>query len=180
MPYFIDTANSEVVVRPPGATAAPGQAIIDGETAAACGLVHGQRLTPEQAQALLDGSPSRFRALLAGDTADGTDGTAPASRAEVPSAALPSPAVGSPAPTSTRSAAAQRANRAAMIVESVSWIVLILSVVLGVAAALQTRLDIEGQTVHPFVWAGIGIAIGGAFQALVVIMVAAYIQAKTE
>jgi hypothetical protein len=66
MPYFIDIVNLEVVVRPPGATAGQGQAIVDRDTAAACDLAHGQKLTAEQAQALLDGSPSRFRALLAG------------------------------------------------------------------------------------------------------------------
>jgi len=58
--------------------------------------------------------------------------------------------------------------------------VLILSLILGVAVAAQTRTTIDGESVHPFVWTGIGIAIGGAFQCLVVIMIAAYIEAKTE
>lgn len=57
---------------------------------------------------------------------------------------------------------------------------LILSVILGVAIAAQTRINTDGETVHPFVWTGIGVAIGGAFQSLVVIMIAAYIEAKTE
>jgi hypothetical protein len=177
MPYFIDTANLEVVVRPPGAVAGQGQAVIDGETAAACGLTHGQKLTADQAQALLDGSPSRFRALLAGD-ATGDAAAQPSS--DTPPAQFRTPATG-PSPTGTlRSPAAQRANRAATIVEVVSWIVLILSVVSGVAIAAQTRIDSNGETAHPFVWTGIGVAIGGAFQALVVIMIAAYIEAKTE
>ena len=178
MPYFIDFANLEVIVRPPGATAEEGQAEVDGETAIRCDLAHGQKLTAEQAQALLDGSPSRFRALLVGAATESDEPQSLPGAVPTPRRQTPTTQSASTAPF--RASATQRANRVASIVEVVSWIVRILSVISGVVSAAQTRVNMYGDTVHPFVWRGIGFAIVGSFHCLVMIMFATYIEAKTE
>jgi hypothetical protein len=79
------------------------------------------------------------------------------------------------------SAAARRASGVAKVVEFVSWNAVALSVVAGVILAATPRTTTSAftsETTHPYVPLGVGVAVGGAFQALVVIMIAAYIQAK--
>jgi hypothetical protein len=52
---------------------------------------------------------------------------------------------------------------------------------MGIVLATQTRLnEFTGETEHPYVAAGITVAVVGSFEALVVIMFATYIKARTE
>ena len=81
---------------------------------------------------------------------------------------------------SSRSAAAKRANGVAATVEAIAWFFLGLSVLGGFIIALQTRIDEFGQQERPYALTGISVAVVGAFQALVVIMIATYIRARTE
>ena len=167
MPYFIDIERRQVVVMPPGATSTPGQIFIDAEIAAASDLHPGQVLTEAQASALLDGSPIEYRAASP----------------QAPPLPSPRPAetqTGSQRSRPTRSATAARASGVAGVVEGMAWFFLVASVLGGILLTVQTRTDAFGFKDHPYVVAGVTIAIGGAFQALVVIMIAAYIKARTE
>ena len=65
MPYFIDLDSRTVIVKSPGKNPMPGEAVVDRETAVACGLKSGQLLTAEQVRALRDGSVSAYRAATA-------------------------------------------------------------------------------------------------------------------
>lgn len=78
--------------------------------------------------------------------------------------------------------ATHRANRVAAIVEGAAWCYLVLGVLGGLIVAVQTRPTESGfgEVTRPFVAAGVAIMATTAFQALVVIMVAAYIQSRTE
>ena len=65
MPYFIDLDSRTVIVKSPGKNPMPREAVVDHETAVACGLKSGQLLTAEQVRALRDGSVSAYRAATA-------------------------------------------------------------------------------------------------------------------
>ena len=83
--------------------------------------------------------------------------------------------------SSSQSAATRRANTAAGLVEAAAWFALCASIVLGFSVARRTVHNlVSGETEHPYIATGIGIAFAGSFQALVVIMIAAYIKARTE
>ena len=166
MPYFIDLERRQVVVMPPGTAPAAGQAVVDRYTAEACDLRHGQLLNEAEVTALLDGSPTTFRAAAAQDSTVRAPG--------------PTGRLGDTTAQSSRSAAAKRANGVAATVEAISWFFLGLSVLGGFIIALQTGIDEFGQQEHPHVLTGIAVAVGGVFQSLVVIMIATYIQARTE
>ena len=57
--------------------------------------------------------------------------------------------------------------------------ILVLTVIGGLIIAAQTSYD-GYETTHPYIGVGIGIAIGGSINCLMIIMVAAYIKAKME
>ena len=69
MPYFIDRDNRTVIVKGWGENPMPRQAVVHGETAAACNLTHGQVLTVQQMGYLLDGLVNAFNASIAGGAA---------------------------------------------------------------------------------------------------------------
>lgn len=165
MPYFIDIERRQVVVMPPGATPAPGQREVDTNTANATDLRHGQVLTEAQVDALLSASPETFRAATA--QATGTP-LAHGSNAATPNR-----------PRRPQTTAA-RANSVAGVVEGMAWGFLVLSVIFGIVIAAQARTNEFGATEHPFVITGLSVAVAGSFQALVVIMIATYIKARTE
>ncbi len=77
------------------------------------------------------------------------------------------------------SSARDRARSVASVVEGASWVFLAVGVLLGVWVALHK--DSSPQSVRSVnVAIGAGIAVGAAFFALVVIMVATYIQARMD
>jgi hypothetical protein len=164
MPYFIDIGRNVIVVTAPGHWVSPVQRTtmveVDRFTAEACGLRHEQTLTDAQVDALRKGSIDEFR-LLTTTPADAQEST--------------------PTATARTSSAAQRASTVARLVEFASWVFLVICISVGIGvASVPTTNAITGESEHSNVLAGVAIAIGGAFQALVVIMVATYIIARTE
>jgi len=164
MPYFIDRTNPTVIVKSPGSRPGPNEAEIDGTTAAACNLSHGQVVTLWQMGYLLKGSIAAFNASIAGGAA--------------PSAATHwSEQIRDVPPR--RAASASRAHSVAAIVEIMSWIFLVLCIIGGVVLTQQEK-NYSGGLNSAFVIAGLEIAIGGSFAALVMIMFASYIGSRTE
>ena len=72
------------------------------------------------------------------------------------------------------------ARSVAALVEALGWILLVLAVLTGVIVAARSEPDFFGNEHHPHVGLGVAIAVGGAFQCLVIIMVAAYIKARMD
>ena len=164
MPYFIDRDSRTVIVKSPGKNPMPREAVVDGETAAACNLSHGQVLTNQQMGYLLDGSIAAFNASIAGGAA--------------PSAATHwSEQIRAVPPR--QAASASRAHSVAAIVEITSWIYLVLCIIGGVVLTQQEK-NYSGGLNSAFVILGLEIAIGGSFSALVMIMFASYIRSRTE
>ena len=169
MKYFVAIQNHTVAIVPPGAKPPRGCIEIDPDMAIVCELRNNQHLSSAQFASLRSKSPSGFRD--AGSMSRTPQVEAPGLDADQP---IRASAV-------RRSNTLQRANGVAGVVEMISWLFLTAAVVLGIVISMQARADgISGDTGHPFVAYGIGIAVFGAFQALVVIMVATYIQARTE
>lgn len=96
----------------------------------------------------------------------------------------PAPGQDQPAATSFVPYSVTRAAKVATAVETISWLLLIAAVIGGLVVAAQTGSEINSwgsaHTTHPHVVLGIGLALGGAFQCLLVIMIASYIRAKME
>jgi hypothetical protein len=164
MPYFIDRDSRTVIVKSPGKNPMPCEAVVDGETAMACNLTHGQVLTSQEVGFLLEGSIAAFNASIAGG----------AGHRDAPTRPVAAP----PAPL--RLSGSARAHGVARVVETASWIFLIISAIFGIAVAAQTEYTGVGETTHPHIAEGIAIAIVGSFQALVVIMFASYIAYRTQ
>ena len=101
-----------------------------------------------------------------------------AARAELPGEASPKPRA---AVTET---ASQRACRIAKNVEGFALVLLLAGVVGGILMVFRTdescSAPYDCSTTHPYVGMGVGLAVAAAFQASIVIMVAAYIQARTS
>jgi hypothetical protein len=136
-----------------------------------------EALVPTAGSSPSEGKPPIERAL----DSSGLGWIAP--NPQTPSAALPAPVAGQRLgqPSRTQSSTFRRAHNIAGTVEGLSWLFLVASIVLGLVIAAQTQVNAFTQEKeHPYVAAGISIAVAGAFQALVVIMIAAYIQARTE
>jgi hypothetical protein len=177
MPYFIDTQSSSVVVLPPGARVDLARTLIAQEVAEACGLTHGQPLDADQQAALREGSVDRFMSSL-GETS--LQERAVAAALEHRSHSTTS-ATAAPARTpQVIASASRRATSAARVVELASWIFLVVSLILGAVVTADTSIDQNGETIHPHVALGISVAVVGVFEALVVIMFAAYIQARLQ
>lgn len=77
---------------------------------------------------------------------------------------------------------AHRANYFAAIVRVLGWAYAIGGVVGGIALAASKGAadDFTGESTHPYVWSGIGVAFSAVLVGLVIVMVAEYIRAKTE
>jgi hypothetical protein len=193
MPYFVDTSGDFlfVVVLPPG-RGLPSRASVEinRETAEACDLRDHQRLSTEQLAALQAKSVAAFHACrpversLQGSSGEvQAAGTAAQRAAPIVGHSLPAPVPGRSSPVQGvhQSSTSRRANSVAGVVEGICWLFLVVSVVLGLVIAAQSRVsEFTGEREHPYVAAGISIAVVGAFEALVVIMFAAYIKARTE
>ena len=164
MPYFIDRDNRTVIVKGWGENPMRREAEVDGTTAAACNLSHGQVVTLWQMGYLLKGSIAAFNASIAGGAA--------------PSAATHwSEQIRDVPPR--RTASASRAHSVAAIVEIMSWIYLVLCIIGGVVLTQQDK-NYSGGLNSASVIAGLGTAIGGSFSALVMIMFASYVGSRTE
>ena len=165
MPYFIDRTNPTVIVKSPGSRPGPNEAEIDGTTAAACNLSHGQVVTLWQMGYLLKGSIAAFNASIAGSA--GSFGAATHWSEQIRDV------------PPRRAASASRAHSVAAIVEIMSWIYLVLCIIGGVVLTQQDK-NYSGGLNSASVIAGLGTAIGGSFAALVMIMFASYIGSRTE
>lgn len=76
-------------------------------------------------------------------------------------------------------ASARRANGTAKAVEALAWIGALLGLIAGIVVA--TRTDSDGyDNSHPYIGIGILIIVISVAQALPTIMIAAYIQSRTE
>jgi hypothetical protein len=84
VPYFIDLNAMAIIVRPPGSNPEDGQVVVDGETAAACELTHGQILTPDQLQALRNGSIGGYISTPAAPTPTSMDVDRPLGKLDPP------------------------------------------------------------------------------------------------
>jgi len=164
MPYFVDPQEKVVVVLAPGANPQPHLVRIDHAGAAALGLKHGQSLSDSQVEALRSGSTEAMSSAFP---------HAPQAEWQPPRQPATS--------ANSRSSITRRAFAVARSVEVISWIFLGLSVLVGIVTAASSETDpYTGEQLHPNISLGITIMIAGVFQALVVIMIAAYIQARTQ
>jgi hypothetical protein len=68
VPLFIDPAAGRIVFQNTASPPGSPLKVIDGETAEKCRLAEGQRVTPQQAAALLDGLVGMYRSLVDPDT----------------------------------------------------------------------------------------------------------------
>jgi hypothetical protein len=166
MPYFVDPQEKVVVVLAPGAN--PSTLVrIDQAAATALRLKHGQPLSDSQIEALLGGSADAMTAAFQ-----------PGQRLEW------EPPRHAATSANPRSSITRRAFAVARAVEVISWIFLGLSVLGGIIIASRSEIDpndmYSDSRTYPNISLGITIMIAGVFQALVVIMIAAYIQARTQ
>ena len=69
MPYFIDRDSRTVIVKGWGENPMRREAEVDGTTAAACNLSHGQVVTYQQMDYLLGGLITAFNASIGGGAA---------------------------------------------------------------------------------------------------------------
>jgi hypothetical protein len=166
VPYFIDVASKRVVVLPPGATAPTAFAEVDIDTAVACEITHDQSVDDAQIAALVDGSVSDFWSASSGtprSSIPGADRGRTAGRVDL------------------RSPIRRRAFAVARATEAIGWGLLVLSIAVGLLVAFHSTTDpITGRRGHDSLTAGLGLAFGGAFQCLLVVMLAVYIQSRTE
>jgi hypothetical protein len=166
MPYFVDPQEKVVVVLAPGAN--PSTLVrIDQAAATALRLKHGQPLSDSQIEALRSGSTEAMSSAFA---------HAPQAEWQPPRQPATS--------ANPRSSINRRAFAVARSVEVISWIFLGLSVLGGIIIASRSEIDpndmYSDSRTYPNISLGITIMIAGVFQALVVIMIAAYIQARTQ
>jgi ABC-type Fe3+ transport system permease subunit len=166
VPYFIDVASKRVVVLPPGAAASDALLEIDTDTAVACELTHDQPVDEAQIAALVDGSVGDFWSASL---------RTPGSSSVVAERGRPAGRVDPRSPIRKRAFAVARAA------EAIAWGLLVLSIVVGLLVAFHTSTDLTtGRQGHHSVTAGLVLAFGGAFQCLLVVMIAVYIQSRTE
>lgn len=151
MPYFIDLERMEVVVRPAGSTAAAGQVVIDSETAAACELTDGMRLTADQVESLRGGSSASYRATVGArhwPTSDRPDLATPPQKPSTaaPVATFRLPASGSDQQT-TRVKQNQELKVAARALDSLSWVVgTVLTIIGGVGVIMGLIIALDSDT----------------------------------
>ena len=175
MPTYVETDSMRIVVLPDGQRlSGASYREVDLDRVLQLGLNDGYPVTSEQLQYLLS-VPTEPVSDLPSPT------VSPARTLSVP------PAAGAHRATSTVPQSVDEARTAAATVGAIGYVLLVLSAIGGLLVALQkevvevdTYFGSDFDTVYPYVWQGIGIAVVGAFQALLVIMVAKYIQAKME
>lgn len=77
--------------------------------------------------------------------------------------------------------ARERALDAARRVEALSKWLLVLGVIGGILIAFQSEENgLGGHVRHPYVGAGVALAVASIFQGLVIVMIATYIQSRIE
>ncbi|MCX6520875.1 MAG: hypothetical protein NTZ21_09450 [Actinobacteria bacterium] len=165
MPYFVNLEHLQVIVRAPGATVSDGEVELFQPIAQQAGLRTGQLLTAEQLEALQRRSIADYRAA-GGD---------------VPT--TPTPPVTAPATPRSRRSAREHAHQVASIVEALAWALMVLGIVVGLIVMLQVRdvFDEFGLSQErPYFGDGLMLVVGSVFNCLLVVMVAAYIQFRTE
>lgn len=163
MPYFVNLEHRQVIVRAPGATVSDGEVELFQPIAEQAGLRTGQLLTAEQLEALQRRSIADYRAA-GGDVPE-----------------TPSPAPRPPGPR--RSTAREHAHQIASVVETLAWTLMVIGVLVGIVVMLQVRdvFDEFGmQQERPYFGEGLMLLVGSVFNCLLVVMVAAYIQFRTE
>ena len=151
MPYFIHIESRIVTVTPPGQAMGPGYVEVPSEVAVRYSLAHGSVLTSEQVAVLDDARPYQS----------------------------PSTSNDSSVPSARR--VARAAEQIALLVEVLAWVLGAASVMVGLLlAARQQELDngLFLETSHPYIGVGVGLAVGGLFQSLFVVMIAKYIRAR--
>jgi hypothetical protein len=163
MPYFVNLEHRQVIVRAPGATVSDGEVELFQPIAEQAGLRTGQLLTAEQLEALQRRSIADYRAA-GGD---------------VPEAPSPAPKP----PGQRRTPPREHAHQIASIVESLAWALMVIGIVVGLVVMLQVRdvfdeLGIRQE--RPYFGEGLMLLVGSVFNCLLVVMVAAYIQFRTE
>ncbi len=163
MPYFVNLEHLRVVVRPPGATVSDGEVELSHSIAEEAGLRNGQLLTAEQLDALHQGSVADYRAA-GGD--------------------MPTTSVAAPRPAGPRrSSSREHAHQIASIVEALAWALMVLGIVVGIVVMLQVRDAFDELGIRqerPYFGTGLMLVVGSVFNCLLVVMVAAYIQFRTE
>ncbi len=163
MPYFVNLEHLQVIVRAPGAAARDGEVELFQPIAEQAGLRTGQLLTAEQLEALQRRSVADYRAA----------------GGEVPALTAADPAP----PTSRRSSAREHAHQIASVVESLAWALMVIGILVGIVVMLQVRdvFDEFGVSQErPYFGEGLMLVVGSVFNCLLVVMVAAYIQFRTE
>lgn len=168
MPTYVETDSMRIVVLPDGQRrSGASYREVDLERVLRLGLNDGHPVTSEQLQYLLSVSTEPVSDLPSPTVSPaGTLGAPPASvvaqsaKAKVPSSV-------------------DEARAAATMVGGFGYFFLMLSAILGIAIAVSTEY-VNGEEIHPYVWQGIAIGLAGIFQALLIIMIAKYIQAKME
>jgi len=86
MAFYVDTIANRIVVASPTDDRPWHLKVIDGDTVAACHLTDGQVVSPQQAAALLDGSPGAYRATLTPEQLAAAEAARPAPAAAAPHA----------------------------------------------------------------------------------------------
>lgn len=175
MPKYVDLTTMKVVVTSPGhLLRGVGYLQIDDSTAAVFGLSSGTHVTAEQLEMIRKGgkvSPSPLAATRLGPP---TTSSAPAT----------SSSAGYGGSTPARYYAppsVARARAVASVIELMSWIAVVICVIAGLLLVMKKEVSpYTDEWTHPYVGAGIAVAVGGSFQCLLVIMIASYIRAKMD
>lgn len=149
MPYFIHIESRIVTVTPPGQAMGPGYVEVPSEVAVRYSLAHGSVLTSEQVAVLDDARPYQ-------SPSTSNDSSVPSARG-----------------------VARAAEQIALLVEVLAWVLGAASVIVGLALATrQEEIGNGFETSHPYIGVGVGLAVGGLFQSLFVVMIAKYIRAR--
>ncbi len=167
MPFIVNVQRGSVAQRTDARTRL-GEFVVDGETAAVCGLFDGQMLSEGQVQALRDGSLSAFRRASEGLMTDEPAGAGPTVGPGAPVGEVKGP--------SDLTGPGARAVAAAGVAEVIAWISGVAGVILGIALAMQKEYEGWDEYSRPYVGLGVGVALASVFQASLLIMVAAFIQ----
>ena len=164
MPYFIHIESRIVTVTPPGRAMGTDYVEVPSEVAVRYSLAHGSVLTAEQLADLQSQS--------------GAPWAAPAASSATP---YLSPSTSSHSAVPSARDVARAAEQIALFVEVLAWVLGAASVIVGLLLAARQQEPDNGlflETSHPYIGVGVGLAVGGLFQSLFVVMIAKYIRAR--
>jgi len=172
MPTYVETDSMRIVVLPDGQRRSGATyREVDLDAVLRLGLNDGYRVTREQLDELLGDAFSTAQSPSAARPGDLRTPGVPPSVGRSNGEGLPH--------------SVDEARGVAVTVGAIGYLILILSVIAGLLVAAQTETVDSyfgggDERVYPHVWQGLGIAFAGSFQALLVIMIAKYIEAKME